>query len=279
MELPFNIDLSDKVCVISAGGGVLLSEFARAVSQCGAKVALLDIDYEAANKVATEIGLDKAIAIKTNCLDKVSLENALDVVHKKFGAVNILINGCGGNSPKGTTENETMDPSMLDKEMKDFFSIDENGLKFVFDLNMTAVMLTTQVFAKDMVKTGGNILNLSSMGAIRPLTKVPTYSAAKAAISNFTQWLAVHFAPCNIRVNALAPGWFSTKQNQALLWNPDGTLSERSKKVINGTPMKRFGKPSELIGTVLWLLSDKASSFVTGAIIPVDGGFSAYSGV
>ncbi len=278
MKLPFKIDLSGKVVAITGAGGVLMSEFARALAACGAKVALLDINEEAANKYASEIG-ENAIAIKTNCLDKASIQQALEVVHQKFGKVNMLINGAGGNSPKATTDNETMNKEMLENEGKDFFSIDEAGLKFVFDLNITSAFLVTQVFAKDMVETGGNIINISSMNAFRPLTKIPAYSAAKAGISNFTEWLAVHFAPCGIRCNAIAPGFFSTKQNAALLFNPDGTPTARTGKILNGTPLKRFGETYDLLGALLFLASDEASGFVTGVVLPVDGGFNAYSGV
>jgi NAD(P)-dependent dehydrogenase (short-subunit alcohol dehydrogenase family) len=278
MKLPFKVDLSNKVVAVTGAGGVLMSEFAKALAACGAKVALLDINEENAKKFADEIG-PNAIAVKTNCLDKASIQAALEVVHQKFGKVNMLINGAGGNSPKATTDNETMTPDMLDKEAKDFFKIDEAGLKFVFDLNITSAFLVTQVFALDMVETGGNIINISSMNAFRPLTKIPAYSAAKAGISNFTQWLAVHFAPCGIRCNAIAPGFFSTKQNAALLFNPDGTPTPRTGKILAGTPMKRFGETEDLIGTLLWLSSDEASGFVTGVVVPVDGGFNAYSGV
>ncbi|MCI2069382.1 MAG: SDR family oxidoreductase [Bacilli bacterium] len=278
MKLPFKIDLSEKVVAITGAGGVLMSEFARALAACGAKVALLDINEEAAKKYAAEIG-ENAIAIKTNCLDKASIQQALEIVHEKFGKVNMLINGAGGNSPKATTDNETMNKEMLENEGKDFFSIDEAGLKFVFDLNITSAFLVTQVFAKDMVETGGNIINISSMNAFRPLTKIPAYSAAKAGISNFTEWLAVHFAPCGIRCNAIAPGFFSTKQNAALLFNPDGTPTARTGKILNGTPLKRFGETYDLLGALLFLASDEASGFVTGVVLPVDGGFNAYSGV
>lgn len=194
--------------------------------------------------------------------------------------MDILINGAGGNNPKATCDNETMSPEMLGTEgLKDFFALDESGLKFVFDLNITSAFLVTQVFAEGMVKTGGNIINISSMNAFRPLTKIPAYSAAKAGVSNFTEWLAVHFAPCKIRCNAIAPGFFVTNQNRALLYNEDGTPTARTGKILAATPMKKFGEISDLIGCLLWLSDDKASGFVTGTVIPVDGGFSAYSGV
>lgn len=276
MKVPFKVDLSDKVVAITGAGGVICSEFARALAECGAKVALLDINLDAAKKYADEIG-DGAIAVKCNCLDKADIQRAKDEINAKFGKVNFLINGAGGNNPKATTDNEYMTPDTAG--VKDFFALDESGLRFVFDLNVTSAFLVTQVFAKDMVETGGNIINVSSMNAFRPLTKIPAYSAAKAGISNFTQWLSVHFAPCNIRCNAIAPGFFVTNQNRALLYNADGTPTARTGKILNATPMKKFGEISDLIGCLLWLADDNASGFVTGAVIPVDGGFSAYSGV
>ena len=276
MKLPFVVDLSDKVAVVTGAGGILMSEFARALAACGAKVALLDINGEAAEKIATEIG-ENAIAVKTNCLEKASIQAAKEVIEAKFGKVNFLINGAGGNNPRATCDNETMTPDT--DVAQDFFGLEESGLKFVFDLNITSAFLVTQVFAEDMVKTGGNIINISSMNAFRPLTKIPAYSAAKAGISNFTQWLAVHFAPCGIRVNGIAPGFFVTNQNRGLLYNEDGTPTARTGKILGSTPQKRFGEVSDLIGTLLWLADDSSSGFVTGVIVPVDGGFNAYSGV
>ncbi len=277
MKLPFNIDLTDKVAVITGAGGVLMSEFARALAASGAKVALLDINTEAAEAVAASIG-ENALAIPTNCLDKAEILKAAEIVHAKWGKVNMLINGAGGNNPRATCDNEYMTPDLSD-EVKSFFDLDESGLKFVFDLNITSAFLVTQVFAADMVKTGGNIINISSMNAFRPLTKIPAYSAAKAGISNFTEWLAVHFAPCGIRCNAIAPGFFVTNQNRALLFHEDGTPTPRTGKILAATPMDRFGEVSDLLGTLLWLASDEASGFVTGVVVPVDGGFNAYSGV
>ena len=276
MKLPYKIDLSGKVAVITGAGGILMSEFARALAECGAKVALLDINEKAANEVAASIG-ENALALPTNCLEKASIIKARDAVHETFGKVDILINGAGGNNPRATCDNEIMTPDT--EGLKTFFDLDESGLKFVFDLNITSAFLVTQVFAKDMVKRGGNIINISSMNAFRPLTKIPAYSAAKAGISNFTEWLAVHFAPCGIRVNGIAPGFFVTNQNRALLFTDDGKPTARTEKILAATPQKRFGEVSDLIGTLLWLASDEASGFVTGVIIPVDGGFSAYSGV
>lgn len=275
-NVPFNVVLNDKVAVITGAGGIICGEFAKALAQCGAKVALLDINYDAAKKNADEIGAN-ALVVKCNCLDKQSITDAYEQVIAAFGKVDLLINGAGGNNPKATTDNETMTPDLTGA--KDFFALDESGLKFVFDLNITSAFLVTQVFAKAMVHTGGNIINISSMNAFRPLTKIPAYSAAKAGVSNFTQWLAVHFAPCGIRCNAIAPGFFVTNQNRGLLFNADGTPTARTGKILAATPMKKFGEISDLIGCLLWLADDKASGFVTGTVIPVDGGFSAYSGV
>ena len=276
MKLPYRIDLSDKVVVVTGGGGVLMAEFGRALAECGAKVALLDINEKAAQEVAASIG-ENAIGIGTNCLVKESIIAARDIIHEKWGKVNFLINGAGGNNPRASSDNEYMTPDT--EGCKTFFDLEESGLKFVFDLNITSAFLVTQVFAEDMIQTGGNIINISSMNAFRPLTKIPAYSAAKAGISNFTQWLAVHFAPCGIRVNGIAPGFFVTNQNRALLFNEDGTPTARTGKILAATPMGRFGKSEELLGALLYLVSDEAASFVTGVVIPVDGGFSAYSGV
>lgn len=281
MNLPFSIDLENKVAVITGAGGVLCSGFAKALATCKAKVALLDINTAAAQKVVDEINAEggTAIAVEANCLKSDSLAAAHDTVVKALGECDILINGAGGNNPRGTTDNETMTPDMLDsKDLKTFFELDPDGIRFVFDLNVVAAVLTTQAFAKDMVKKGGTILNVSSMNAFRPLTKIPAYSAAKAAVSNLTQWLAVHFAPCGIRVNAIAPGFFVTNQNRDLLFK-DGKPTARTEKILRGTPMNRFGETDDLTGTLLWLCSEKASGFVSGVVVPVDGGFAAYSGV
>ena len=276
MKLPFTVDLKNKVVAITGAGGVICAEFARALATCGAKVALLDINEPAAKAVADEIGAN-ALAVKCNCLDKADIQKAKETVNARWGKVNFLINGAGGNNPRATTDNEYMTPDL--SGAKDFFALAESGLKFVFDLNITSAFLVTQVFAADMLATGGNIINISSMNAYRPLTKIPAYSAAKAGISNFTQWLAVHFAPCNIRCNAIAPGFFVTNQNRNLLYNADGTPTARTGKILAATPMNKFGEISDLTGALLWLADDRASGFVTGTVIPVDGGFSAYSGV
>lgn len=275
--IPFKVDLSDKVIAITGAGGIICGAFARALAECGAKVALLDINFDAAKQIADEIG-DNAIAVRCDCLNKESIIAAKETIEESFGKVNFLINGAGGNNPRATCDNETMSPE-TDADIKTFFKLEESGIKFVFDLNITTAFLVTQVFAEDMVKTGGNIINISSMNAYRPLTKIPAYSAAKAGISNFTQWLAVHFAPCNIRVNAIAPGFFVINQNRSLLFDENGNPTARTAKILAATPMKKFGEISDLTGVLLWLADDKASGFVTGTVIPVDGGFSAYSGV
>ena len=283
MQIPFNVDLDGKVVVITGGGGVLCAVFAKSLALCGAKVAILDLKKELADKIAEEIIQNggQALGIEANVLDKNSLNTAKQLINEKFGKCHILINGAGGNHPKGTTNKEYFEAEDIDREdIMTFFNLDPEGIKFVFDLNFIGSLLPTQIFAKDMVDNkSGNIINISSMNAFTPLTKIPAYSGAKAAISNFTQWLAVHFSKVGIRVNAIAPGFFETNQNRVLLRNEDGSYSERANKILSQTPMGRFGEPEELIGTLLWLIEEKASGFVNGVIIPVDGGFSAYSGV
>lgn len=276
MRLPFQVDLRDKIAVITGAGGVICGAFARALSACGAKVALLDVNEAAIKALAEELG-ENALAIRCDCLNKASILAARERVREKWGRANLLINGAGGNNPRATTDNETMTPGL--SGVKDFFKLEESGLKFVFDLNITSMFLVTQIFAEDMLEDGGNILNISSMNAYRPLTKIPAYSAAKAGVSNFTQWLAVHFAPCGIRCNAIAPGFFVTNQNRGLLFDGEGKPTPRTGKILAATPMKKFGEISDLLGVLLWLADDGASGFVTGTVIPVDGGFSAYSGV
>ena len=279
MKLPLNINLTDKVAVITGAGGVLCSAFSKALAQCGAKVAVLDLNEAAAQKVADEITAEgnKAIAVKVNCLDSASLNEAHDKVVAAFGPCDILINGAGGNNPRGTTDDEQFDAAV--DGVKTFFDLDPAGVRFVFDLNVIAALMTTQVFAKDMIGRGGNIMNVSSMNAFRPLTKIPAYSGAKSAVSNFTQWLATYLAKSNIRVNAIAPGFFVTNQNRALLFTEDGKPTARTGKILAATPMGRFGEADELLGAVLFLLCDEAASFITGVVLPIDGGFSAYSGV
>ena len=282
MKLPINTDLTNKVAVVTGAGGVLCGMFAKALAASGARVAVLDLNLEAAEKVAGEITAEngKAIAYKCNVLDKDSMEECRQAVLKDLGKCDILINGAGGNNPRATTDKEYFELGDIDAETKSFFDLEQKGVEFVFNLNFLGTLIPTQTFAKDMVgREGCNILNISSMNAYAPLTKIPAYSGAKAAISNFTQWLAVHFSKVGIRVNAIAPGFFSTKQNAALLWNPDGTPTPRTGKILAATPMGRFGEPEELIGTVLFLLNNDAASFITGIVVPIDGGFSAYSGV
>ena len=285
MSVPFMIDLKGKVAVVTGGGGILCSVMAQAIAECGAKVAILDLRKEASDKVAAQINANggTAMGISCNVLEKASIEEAAKTVEAAYGKVNILINGAGGNNPKGTTDHETMtkeDVLNADPNVKTFFNLDPSGIQFVFNLNFLGSLLPTQVFAKSMAEDGkGTIINISSMNAFRPLTKIPAYSAAKAAVSNFTQWLAVHLAPMGIRVNAIAPGFFLTDQNRALLTNPDGSLTPRSHKILSHTPMNKFGVPQDLIGALLWLLSDAGAGFVTGTVIPIDGGFAAYSGV
>lgn len=283
MKLPFQIDLKDKVIVITGGGGVICGAFAEAVAACGAKTAILDLKKESADAVAAKINEQggTAIGVAANVLEADSLKAAKKVVNDTFGPCDILINGAGGNHPKGTTTQEYY--NLGDEEREDlvsFFDLDPAGVSFVFNLNFLGTLLPTQIFAPDMIgKQDASILNISSMNAFTPLTKIPAYSGAKAAISNFTQWLAVHFSKVGIRVNAIAPGFFVTNQNRALLFNDKGEYTDRSKKILSQTPMDRFGEVEELIGTLLWLLCRDASSFVNGTVIPVDGGFSAYSGV
>lgn len=281
MNLPFDIDLTSKVIVITGAGGVLCSMFAKALAKTGAKIALLDLNEKAAKAYANEIVTDGGIAkgYACNVLNKESIEAAHKEILSDFGTCDILINGAGGNNPKATCDDEYFEQKDLGC-VKTFFDLDQSGVEFVFNLNFLGTLLPTQVFAMDMLdKEDASIINISSMNAFTPLTKIPAYSGAKAAISNFTQWLAVHFSKTNIRCNAIAPGFFVTKQNEKLLFNEDGTPTPRTSKILSSTPMGRFGEAEELIGALLFLISKKASSFVNGVVIPVDGGFSAYSGV
>ena len=277
-----NTDLNGKVAVVTGAGGVLCSYFAKVLARAGAKVALLDINEEAAGVFADEIIAEGGVAkaYKCNVLDKASCLAVADAVKNDFGTCDILINGAGGNNPRATTDKEYYEMGDIDADTKSFFDLDADGVGFVFNLNFLGTLIPTQAFATQMMgKEGCSILNISSMNAYTPLTKIPAYSGAKAAISNFTQWLAVHFSRVGIRVNAIAPGFFSTKQNAKLLWNDDGTPTARTGKILAATPMGRFGKTEELEGSVLFLLNSEAASFITGIVIPVDGGFSAYSGV
>mgnify|MGYP005777131041 FL=1 len=282
MKLPLNTDLTGKVAVVTGAGGVLCSMFSRALAAAGAKVAMLDINEEAVTNFAASIREEGYTAKGYRCdvLDKASLEAVHEAVLKDFGPCDILLNGAGGNNARANTDLEHYNPGDLEREVKTFFDLEQPGVEWVFRLNFIGTLLPTQVFGKDMVEREGcNIVNVSSMNAFTPLTKIPAYSGAKAAISNFTQWLAVHFAPAGIRVNALAPGFFVTNQNRDLLFNPDGTPSARAGKILAATPMGRFGEPEELVGTLLFLVNNEAAGFITGVVIPIDGGFNAYSGV
>ena len=277
-----NTDLTGKVAVVTGAGGVLCSAFSRVLARAGAKVALLDINEPAAAEVAAEINAEggTARAYKCNVLDKADCLAVADAVKADFGPCDILINGAGGNNPRATTDHEYYLPGDIDADTKSFFDLDADGVSFVFNLNFLGTLMPTQAFAAQMVgREGCNIVNISSMNAFTPLTKIPAYSGAKAAISNFTQWLAVHFSREGIRVNAIAPGFFVTKQNEKLLFHDDGTPTPRTGKILAATPMGRFGKAEELEGALLFLLNNAAASFITGVVLPIDGGFSAYSGV
>src|SRR5690606_9982247 len=280
---PIFKELKDKVVVVTGGGGVICSTLAEALARQGAKIAILDLNEDAANAVAEGIRKKGGTAqgFGANVLNKESLQQAHQNVKKELGPCDILINGAGGNHPKGTTSNSFLQKEDLlaDQELKTFFDLDYDSVQFVFNLNFLGTLLPTQVFARDMVgRQGCSVLNISSMNAFTPLTKIPAYSGAKAAVSNFTQWLAVHFSKVDIRVNALAPGFFLTEQNRALLTQPDGSLTDRGNVIIGQTPMGRFGEPADLVGTTLWLCSE-GSKFVTGIMVPIDGGFSSFSGV
>lgn len=278
-------NLKGRVAVVTGGGGVLCADFAKTLAKQGVKVAVLDLNEPAAQKVADEINADGGTAIAVGCdvLSKESMEKARETVNEKLGTCDILLNGAGGNNPKGTTDKETLEKIDLiekDNDIKTFFDLDAAGISFVFNLNFLGTLIPTQVFARDMAeKENTCIVMITSMNAYRPLTKIPAYSAAKAAVKNFTEFMAVHFANVGIRVNAIAPGFFSTNQNRTLLWNEDGTPTARTGKILAATPMKRFGEASELAGALLFLCDEAYSSFITGTSICVDGGFSAYSGV
>ena len=282
MNLIINENLRDRVAVITGGGGILCGAMARELGRQGCKIAILDLKEESAQNIANEIseGGGCAIGIECNVLDAKSVKNAEEKVFSTFGKYDILVNGAGGNHPNGTTTNETIRLNDIDDPaVNSFFDMTVEGFNFVFNLNFLGTLITSQVFSKRMVKTGGTIINISSMSAPCPMTKVPAYSAAKAAIDNFTQWLAVHMADADIRVNSIAPGFFETTQNAKLLRNNDGSLTSRSEKILNHTPMRKFGKPEDLLGTLIWLLDENMSGFVTGITVPVDGGFMSYSGV
>ena len=274
-------DLTGKVAVVTGAGGVLCSRMAFVLARAGAKVALVNRSEEAINQYAAEINAEGGIAraYKANVLDRAGLEDVAAKILEELGPCDILVNGAGGNNASANTDKEYYEPGDIDADTKSFFDLDEAGVNAVFTLNYSGTLLPTQVFARQMVERGGNIINISSMSGFTPLTKVAAYSGAKAAISNFTQWLAVHFSKVGIRVNAIAPGFFSTKQNAKLLWNDDGTPTARTAKILAATPMDRFGQAEELDGALLYLVNDKAAGFVTGVVLPVDGGFAAYSGV
>ncbi len=278
--LPLSHDFSGKVVVVTGAGGVLCGDMARAYATAGAKVAALDLNEEAVKKLAAELKAEGYICegYKANVLDRDILEEVHKQVLADLGPCDILINGAGGNNPRATTDNEYQHEAW--EGCKTFFDLDAAGVDFVFKLNFQGTLLPTQVFAQDMVeRKSGNILNISSMNAYIPLTKIPAYSGAKAAISNFTQWLATHFAGTGIRCNAIAPGFLVSNQNRSLLFNEDGTPTPRSGKILNGTPMGRFADSEELLGGMFFLTDDKAASAITGVILPIDCGFAAYSGV
>ena len=280
LNLPLTHDFTGKVVVVTGAGGVLCGDMARAYAQAGAKVAALDLNEAAVLKLAEEVTAEGFImkGYKANVLELEALEAVHQQILADFGPCDILVNGAGGNNPRATTDNEYQHEAK--EGQKTFFDLDQSGIDFLFKLNFQGTLLPTQVFAKDMVaKKSGNILNISSMNAYIPLTKIPAYSGAKAAISNFTQWLATHFAGSGIRCNAIAPGFIVSAQNKALLFNEDGTPTARSGKILNGTPMGRFVDSNELLGGMLFLTDDKFASAVNGVILPIDCGFAAYSGV
>ncbi len=279
IHLPLNVDYSGKVVVVTGAGGLICGAMARAFAQCGAKVAALDLNEEAVQKLADELVAEGFVCkgYKANVLDPEALEAVHAQVLADFGKCNILVNGAGGNNPRATTSNEYHHEAT--PEGKSFFDLDAGGVDFVFKLNFQGTLLPTQAFAKDMLETGGCILNISSMNAYTPLTKIPAYSAAKAGISNFTQWLATHFAGTGIRCNAIAPGFLVSAQNYSLLFNEDGTPTARSAKILNGTPCHRYVNAEELLGATLFLCDDRSASAITGVVLPIDCGFAAYSGV
>lgn len=280
MNLPYQVSFAGKVVVITGAGGVLCGDMARAFAQAGAKVAALDLNEEAVEKLAEELRSQGYICrgYKANVLERETLEAVHQQVLSDLGPCDILVNGAGGNNPRATTDNEYQHEAK--EGQKTFFDLEASGVDFVFRLNFQGTLLPTQVFAKDMVERhSGCILNISSMNAFTPLTKIPAYSGAKAAVSNFTQWLATHFAGSGIRCNAIAPGFLVSNQNRALLFNEDGTPTARSGKILRNTPMNRFVDSEELLGGVFFLCDDKAASAITGVVLPIDAGFAAYSGV
>lgn len=280
MELPLQIDFTGKTVVITGAGGVLCGVMAQAFAQAGAKVAALDLKEEAVKELARACKAEGYICegYQANVLDTEALKKVREQIRKDLGSCDILINGAGGNNPRATTDNEYQHEAVSGQ--KTFFDLDADGVDFVFKLNFQGALLPTQVFAQDMVeKKAGCILNISSMNAYTPLTKIPAYSAAKAAVSNFTQWLATHFAGTGIRCNAIAPGFLVSNQNRALLFREDGMPTPRAHKILSGTPMGRFVESEELLGGVFFLCDEKAAGAVTGVVLPIDAGFAAYSGV
>ena len=276
-------DLSGKVCVITGGAGVIGSAMVKAMASVGVKIAIADINKETAERVAAEIAQEfnaQVIGVEANVLDKESLIKAKQIINEKLGDIDLLINGAGGNHPTATTKVEQMDENSIDHLEDTFYGLEMDGFDKVFALNFKGTLLPSMVFTTDMLKNKkGVVLNVSSMNSYKPLTKIPAYSAAKASINNFTEWLSVHLAKVGIRVNAIAPGFFITDQNRFLVLDQaTGNFSARGQKIVNNTPMGKFGEPEDLQGTTLFLLSD-ISSFVTGIVIPVDGGYSAFGGV
>lgn len=277
--------LRGKIAVVTGGGGILCSMMAAELASKGAKVAVADRDLDKANKVAEDIVKNggTAIGIAFDVLNKEAVEKAAAEILEKLGPCDILVNGAGGNHPTGTTTNETLQLSELtakDENVRTFFDMSVEGFDFTFRLNFMGTLIPSQVFARQLAgRPGTTIINISSMSSLCPLTKVPAYSAAKAAINNFTQWMAVHLADVGIRVNAMAPGFFLTEQNRTLLTKPDGSWTPRAEKVIAHTPMRRMGTPEDLLGTLIWMADEKQSGFVTGIVVAIDGGFMAYSGV
>jgi len=283
MDQILHLGLKDKICLVTGGAGTLCSIIAESLAEAGVHVVILDRSLAKADSVANSISNKTGVecfGVEADVLDKNSLIDAKLAVNKKFGKINYLVNGAGGNSPRATTKTEFIDPSNIKNLEDSFYGLDIDGFREVFDLNFLGTVLPTMIFTTDMLKSGnGSVVNISSMNSFRPLLRIPAYSAAKASINNFTQWMAVHLSKAGIRVNCIAPGFFLTNQNRFLLVNETtGEQTTRGKKVIENTPMGRFGKPGDLTGSVIFLLSD-LSGFITGITLPIDGGFNAFSGL